>query len=460
MRFHVHNFGCRATQADGAALEEQIRAQGGVSVAQAHDADLVVVNTCTVTATADREARQYVRRLHRRNPRGRIVVTGCYAQRAPRELASLPGVTCVVGNSHKAEIPALVAPEPTVVPSNLVPLESLATPRGEAAGRERSLRHGPAKIVTGDIFAQKTVLVAPTFGSGADRTRPTLKIQDGCNNRCSYCVIPFVRGRSRSLPSREVIRQVHRLVGEGYQEVVLSGVDLGSYGQDCRPRTHLLDLVGRILRETGVPLLRLSSLEPMDLSEEFLRLIASTRRVARHIHAPMQSGSDRILRRMRRWYTATEYAERIQRACRVLDNVGIGADVLVGFPGETENDFRQTYEWVERLPFTYLHVFGFSPRPGTAAARFSEQVPPNVVRERSRVLRSLATQKAQCFRRSQVGRRLRALTLGATFADGTREALSENYLKLRLRAAAPLRANQLVNAQIETDAGGRLLGVV
>ncbi len=470
MRFYVQNFGCRATQADGAALAEQLGAQGYVPVSEVVQADLVLVNTCTVTASADRTARQYIRRLHRENPARRILVTGCYAQRAPEELAALPGVTWVVDNSCKPEIPALLAQELPLrhnggagaAQHNFVSLESFVGARQPApftAEGELTLAEQPAKIITGNIFEQSAVLVAPSFGAGVDRTRPTLKIQDGCNNRCAYCVIPFVRGKSRSLPPEEVVAQLQRLAGEGYQEVVLSGVDLGSYGFDLKPRTDLLELIQCALQETSVPLLRLSSLEPMDLTEEFLALLASTTRIARHIHAPLQSGSSRILRRMHRWYTAEAFAERIERARTVLGDVGIGADVIVGFPGETDDDFRQTYELVDRLPFTYLHVFSYSKRPGTAAVVLEGEVSPKVIRERSRALRALAAEKAAHFRARQVGARLRALTLTSSNPDGTRNALSENYLKLRLRGS-DVGANRLVNARIEAVEGNYLCGSV
>lgn len=453
MRFHVENFGCRATQADGAALEKQFGDRGLARAAEADVADVVVVNTCTVTATADQQARQYVRRVNRTNPGARILVTGCYAQRAPEELARLPGVTLVVGNSHKPAIPSLLERELKEKSPDFVPLAGLHPSDGGRDDNGLSLATGPAKILTGNIFELDSVLVAPVFGSGSargadagERTRPTLKIQDGCNNRCAYCVIPFVRGRSRSLQPEEVIGQVRRLVAEGYKEVVLSGVDLGSYGLDLRPHCGLLELTERLLEETSVPLLRFSSLEPTDLTDEFLALLAASARVAQHVHAPLQSGSNRILRRMRRWYTREEYAERIQAAIEAFPNAGVGADVIVGFPGESERDFRDTYELIERLPFTYLHVFSFSVRPGTAGATLSDPVPAPVAKERSRALRALATDKGARFRTRQVGKELRVLTLHTTNEDGTRNALSENYLKVRVPAA--VSPNELFSVRV------------
>lgn len=459
MRYYVQNFGCRATQADGAAVEEGLRARGLVAAAEPGSADVMVVNTCTVTAAADADARRWIRRARRENPSARLLVTGCYAQRAPEELAGLPGVEWVVGNSHKSEIAALLAGEalaPVSSAPGFVSLESLsASPVGNGGGGEERTLAQRAKVIVGDVARLRTVLVAPVFGSSDDRTRPTLKIQDGCNNRCAFCVIPFVRGRSRSLTLGEVLSQVQRLTDEGYQEVVLSGVDLGAYGQDLEGKPGLRELTERILETTSVRLLRFSSLEPMDLSNEFLNLLVSSDRIARHIHAPLQSGSNRILRRMHRWYTREEYAERIEQVAARWENVGIGADVIVGFPGETEEDFRQTVELIERLPFSYLHVFRYSKRPGTRAVTLDGQVPPEVIRERSRTLRALAAEKAAHFRAQQVGRSLRVLTLSSTNDDGTRNALSENYLKLRLPEAT--EANRLLTVRVDAVESNYLL---
>ena len=302
-----------------------------------------------------------------------------------------------------------------------------------------SLARGPAKILTGDIFAQSTVQIAPATLMAGDRTRPILKVQDGCNNRCSYCVIPFVRGRSRSLPPDGVVREVRMLCAAGAKEIVLSGINLGSYGRDLVPRVALGSVVRRILDETSLDQLRFSSIEPQDVTEDFVALVASSDRLARHFHIPLQSGSDRILRAMRRWYRTEHYAERVKLIRRILPDAAVGADVIVGFPGETEADFRSTFDCIERLPLTYLHVFSFSERPGTAAATLSDQIPLATIRERARALRELGQRKSEAFRASQSGRTLRALTL-ARSGDGWTEALTGNYLKVRIAGRHP--ANQ------------------
>jgi threonylcarbamoyladenosine tRNA methylthiotransferase MtaB len=423
--FSIENFGCRATEVDASALSSSLLASGLTLAADPNGADVVVLNTCTVTAAADAQARDAVRKIQRANPAARIVVTGCYAQREPDEVAAMEGVEWVVGNSRQAEIPEILRAHPTRARSNDFVLAA------DLGADALSLARGPAKILTGDIFAQATVQIAPAALSTHERTRPILKIQDGCNNRCSYCVIPFVRGKSRSLPPDEVIGEVRALCDAGAKEIVLSGINLGSYGRDLAPRAGLAEIVRRILDETALDQLRFSSIEPQDVTEDFVALVASSPRIARHFHIPLQSGSDRILRAMHRWYRTAHYAERLHLIRRMLPEAAIGADVIVGFPGETDAEFRETLEFVGRLPFTYLHVFSFSERPGTAAVELGERIPVQAIRERARILRDLSHEKAAEFRAAQAGRTTRALTL-ARGDDTQTEALTGNYLKVQI----------------------------
>jgi len=409
--FFVQNFGCRATQADGAALEAQLAARGLECTGERQTAEFVILNTCTVTAAADEDVRQTVRRVHRENPQARILVTGCYAQRAPEELAALAGVEWVVGNSHKTEIADLLAGAPY---------------------------HG--QILVGDIFARKDFLTAPVMEAAADRTRPNLKIQDGCNNRCSFCIIPFVRGHSRSSSADLVVEQVRNLAGR-YREVVLSGINLGRWGREPGSRMRLAGLLRRLLDETEIARIRLSSVEPMDFSDDLLGLMAESPRIARHVHAPLQSGSDRILRRMHRKYRPRHYEDRILKARALMPDAAIGADVMVGFPGETDADFDESRAFIERLPFTYLHVFTYSERPGTPAAEMADQVPMAVRKVRNRILRELAAKKNLAFRGRMVGKKLLVVTL-----EEPRAALSDNYLKVRLAEERP--SNQLIEIEI------------
>jgi threonylcarbamoyladenosine tRNA methylthiotransferase MtaB len=405
--YFVKTFGCRASQADGAALEAGLASRGLDAAREMGDADLVVLNTCTVTAAADDELRQTVRRIHRAQPQARIVVTGCYAQRAPEELAALPGVSLVVGNSHKVSIPDLVS--------------------------DGAHYHGEIRI--GDIFEQRDFLAAPVEDALGDRTRPNLKIQDGCNNRCSFCIIPYVRGRSRSAQPETVIGQVRNLAAK-YREVVLSGINLGRWGRDLEGGSRLADLLKRLLDETPVERLRLSSVEPMDWSNALLELVAASPRIAKHVHAPLQSGSDRVLRRMHRKYRPRHYADRILKARSLMPDCAVGADMMTGFPGETEQEFEESRAFIESLPFTYLHVFTYSARPGTPAAGVADQVPMEVRKPRTHVLRDLAARKNLEFRRAAIGRTLSVVTI----EDG-RVALSDNYLKIAL--ARPREANRI-----------------
>ena len=408
----MQNFGCRASQADGAALEAALASRGLSAASGVADAELVVLNTCTVTAFADEDVRKAVRRVHRENPGARILVTGCYAQRAPEELAVLPGVSWVVGNSHKIQIPDIVN-EPAGLPY-----------------------HGEIRV--GDIFAQSDFLSAPVEDAAGDRTRPNLKIQDGCNNRCSFCIIPFVRGRSRSAPAGQVIEQVRNLASR-YREVVLSGINLGRWGREPGSSLRLADLIRRLLAETGIERLRLSSVEPMDWSDDLIALMAESPRISKHVHAPLQSGSDRVLRRMHRKYRPRHYEDRIRKARAWMPDAAIGADVMTGSPAETDEEFEENRAFIESLPFTYLHVFTYSERPGTPAAERPDQVPMEVRKERSRVLRDLAERKNLEFRRSMIGRTLSVVTL----AEG---ALSDNFLKVEL--ARPRPANQIIDVKI------------
>jgi threonylcarbamoyladenosine tRNA methylthiotransferase MtaB len=431
--FFVQSFGCRATQADGAALERQLATQGLSPANSALEAEFVVLNTCTVTAAADQDARASIRRIHRENPEARIMVTGCYAQRAPQEIAALPGVTWVVGNSHKhrvAEIVAAQGRQPAVPGSDHAGQSS--HPR-DFVSLEAVTLSGPAFTLVGDIFAHTELVAAPVFAgqSIAERTRPNLKVQDGCDNRCAFCIIPSVRGQSRSMKLERVIEEANALVAAGYREIVLSGINLGRWGRDFQPQQRFEQLVRALLEHTGIEKIRISSVEPMDWSDELIALVAASPRIARHAHVPLQSGSDRILRRMHRKYRPWHYAEKIRKIREAMPDAAIGADVMAGFPGETDELFEESRSFIEHLPFTYLHVFTYSSRPGTPSAAMPDQVPVHVARERNGVLRGLAAQKNLAFRKKFVGEALEVITLQAGDADST-EALSDNYVKVRL----------------------------
>ena len=483
--YYVENFGCRATQADGAALARQFEERGLARASTPAHASVVVMNTCTVTAAADQDARAAIRRVRRQNPDARIVVTGCYAQRAPEEIAELPGVSLVIGNSHKHQLAEITLNRVSEAPTTatFIPISVLTS-----LGQRLTANH-QRPIFVSDIFAHTELLAAPVFDASNERTRPNLKIQDGCNNRCSFCVIPYVRGQSRSLPIDRIIREVNGLVKSGYREVGISGINLGRWGRDLgvRPQTSDTDirlqtsdlsqsqtsgvrgptcavafesLIRAILSETTLEKLRISSVEPMDWTDELISLVASSPRIAKHAHVPLQSGSDAVLRRMHRKYRPWHYQEKIEKIRAAMPTAAIGADVMVGFPGETDAEFEATRRLIEDLPFTYLHVFTYSARPGTPAASMPNQVPVHIARERNRILRELAAEKKLAFMRGFIGQAVDAITLNVIGNDDTgefTEALTDNYLKLRLRGRHG--ANRWLRARIDDVANGALVGV-
>jgi len=485
--FHVENFGCRAAQADGAAIARQFETRG-LAQASAAQADVVVLNTCSVTSSADQDARAAIRRVQRQNPLAKIIVTGCYAQRAPQEIAALPGVTCVIGNSHKHQLAELVLqsagkpntnkpdidkPQASADGAAFVPLSTLTAEAG-------SLRP-EARLFVSDIFAHTEFLAAPVFeavnpegvnSAAADRTRPNLKVQDGCDNRCSFCIIPSVRGHSRSLPLPRIVAEVNALVAAGYREVVISGINLGRWGRDFAHSSQVLaggenrgldfeDLLQAILSETQLEKIRISSVEPMDWSDRLITLIASSPRIAKHAHVPLQSGSDAVLRRMHRKYRPWHYREKIEKIRAALPTAAIGADVMAGFPGETDAEFEATRRLIQDLPFTYLHVFTYSARPGTPAAGMPNQVPVARARERNKILRDLAAEKRLAFQQSFLGKSLHAITLNVVHDgdDGEfTEALTDNYQKLHLKGRH--EPNRWIIAGVEGIENGALVGTV
>jgi threonylcarbamoyladenosine tRNA methylthiotransferase MtaB len=434
--YHVENFGCRASRADGEIISADLRHRGLTPAATPAQADVIVANTCSVTAQADRTARAFLRKMHRENPTARILVTGCYAQRAPHELAALSGVHVVIGNSHKALVPDLAQQA-----AGFVPL---------------------AGLYVDDAFAHSE-LAMPQGGWRAEdggQTRPNLKVQDGCGNRCSFCIIPTTRGHSRSLPMDACIREVQAFVDAGGTELVLSGINLGRWGRDLEPAETLETLVSTILLRTSLPRLRLSSIEPMDWTPALLELFCeSSGRIARHAHLPLQSGSDAILRGMHRRYRPWHYAEKLRLIRESLPDAAIGADVMVGFPAENEALFEESFAFIAAQPFTYLHLFPFSARPGTRAWQLARAFPidPRVVTERMGRLRTLIAAKNLGFRQRFQGIELSAVSLRAAPGETTK-ALTDNFLEVELgtHIAANQRLRILVTGLTDTGLSGRI----
>ena len=407
--FHISNFGCRASQSEGAAIQDELLDAGARLAATPFAASVAIVNSCTVTDEADRDVRQLIRRIASRSPETRIIVTGCYAQRAPDELAAMAGVDYVVGNSHK----------PLAAQLALNALAEGFTPTGRA------------EVFCSDIFLEEELQPRTHSGSGG-RTRAIVKVQDGCNANCSFCIIPSVRGRSRSMSPDKVLAEVQGLVERGYQEIILSGIHLGTYGRDLDSPASLLALIHRMLDEIpDLARIRLSSIEPLEVTPEIVSLVATDPRLAHHFHIPLQSGSRRILREMRRPYTPSYYSELVKTIRARIEDAAIGADVMVGFPGESDEEFTETFRLIEASPLTYLHVFPYSSRPGTPAADLPAPVPSHVAQFRAKTLRRLIAKKNEAFRSSLIGRDLEVLILNSG------DAISNNFIRVYPEADKP-----------------------
>ena len=400
MKYAIVTFGCRVNQADSFTIEEELRRRGDVAAAPEH-ADLVVVNTCSVTASADQGARQTIRRIARTNPGVRVVVTGCYATRRPEEVSQLPNVVRVIANNRKDSLVGLLEAE------------------GELTTKERfSGGDGPCGLALEPGVAGRTSL--------------TLRVQTGCDQQCSYCIIPTTRGTGRSRPITAVLQEVNRAVEAGYREIAITGVHLGSYGRDIGDGTDLTRLV-RVLSDWPDDIVfRVSSLEPMDCTPAIIDVAAHSLRIAPHFHLPLQHGSDVVLRAMKRPYTSGDFQRVVERVHARLPSAAIGTDVIVGFPGESAEQFAATASLLESLPIAYAHVFPYSDRPGTAATALESKVDGNVIRDRARVLRDVGAAKSRQFRRDQVGRVMRALTV-----DDGASVVTGNYLKVRISNPQP-----------------------
>jgi threonylcarbamoyladenosine tRNA methylthiotransferase MtaB len=403
----VATLGCRLNQVDSDALARRLEAGGFRTIPFEARADVVVVNTCTVTGRADASDRRMIRRARRLHPDAPLVVTGCWAQTDPEAVAALREVDVVVGNADKDRLAAIV---------------------GDLARDGRRARR--PRIEVSDVRTTRALLPAP-MPRVSPRARAFLKVQDGCQHRCSFCIVPRARGSSRSLDPRHVLDEAARFVDLGCRELVLTGVDLGHYGADLRPRTTLAALLRALVAVPGLARLRLSSVLPAYFTPELFEIVTGGRVIAPHLHIPLQSGSDRVLRAMRRPYTVAMYRVLVERLSAAMPRLGLGADVIVGFPGETEDEFAATMTLVESLPLSYLHVFGYSDRAGTAAAALGGRIDGVTVARRSRELRALAARKNQAFRRSMIGERHDGIVLEHRDREtGSLVGLTGNYVEV------------------------------
>ncbi len=401
-RVSFHTLGCKLNQAETAAIAALFARQGYEVVPFRQEADLTYINTCTVTNEADAKSRQTIRQAVQASPGGRVVAVGCYAQVKPEEVAGLDGVDMVLGTHEKYQIFDL--------------LDRL----------EEGHRGGPLVLVsdTGDI---ETYDESP-FISATSRTRAFLKVQEGCDYGCSYCIIPAARGRARSRPLASCLAEVRRLVAEGYREVVLTGVNIGTWVDGDRRFHHLL---AKVSETSGLRRIRISSIEPNLVTDELLKVVAGSENICPHFHVPLQHASDRILRAMRRRYTMADYRRVMERITAALPGAAIGADVIVGFPGETDADFKQLAHALTELPTSYHHIFRYSERAGTVAVKLTDPVDPVLRKERSAVLREISRKKEQTYAQRFVGR-IKEVYFEQSITAGGWEGMTDNYLRVRV----------------------------
>ncbi|HEY3875858.1 MAG TPA: tRNA (N(6)-L-threonylcarbamoyladenosine(37)-C(2))-methylthiotransferase MtaB [Candidatus Kapabacteria bacterium] len=415
-RVSLHTLGCKLNYAETSTLASQFAERGFATVPFDAECDVFLLNTCSVTENAEKECRQIVRRIARRSPNAFIAVTGCYAQLRPEEIASIEGVDLVLGAKEKF---------------NLVKY---------AGNFEKS--HGP-RIFASDI-SEATQFYSSVSSHSNDRTRAFLKIQDGCDYTCAFCTIPKARGASRSSGIQDVLDRARRLSEEGFRETILSGVNIGDFGK--RSESTFYELAQALDEDEEITTrIRISSIEPNLLTDEIIELVANSQKFCPHFHLPMQSGSDRILRLMRRRYLTPLYRSRVERIKELMPNACIGADVIVGFPGETNEDFFETCEFIRTLDLSYLHVFTYSERPGTVASTMNNSVPVHIRRERNRLLRTISEKKKRAFYESQIGREVKAVL------EPNGEGYSENYVRVKLNRFVPHA--ELVRVELEKITG-------
>jgi threonylcarbamoyladenosine tRNA methylthiotransferase MtaB len=427
----VATLGCKVNQCESAGIAEALAARGITLVPFDEAADGYIINTCTVTGRTDYQSRQLIRRAIRKNPKAVVLVTGCYAQRAPEEIAQIPGVRFITGNAEKERIPDILF----------------------------EMTAGAPQVLVGDIRDEKGIsrLGATAF---PEHTRAFLKIQDGCDAFCSYCIVPHARGASRSLPPAEVLERIASISRGGYREVVLTGIHLGAWGRDLEPRADLATLVRRIAEGRAVERLRLSSIEPREISEELIALIGASGTVCRHLHIPLQSGDDGVLAAMRRDYDAAFFRDLVRDLPSAVPGIAVGIDVMAGFPGETEEAFANTLRLVEEMPVAYLHVFPYSRRPGTPAATMAGQVPEPEKKRRAERLRAVGELKRRKFAEKFIGTPLSVLVEGRTDQKtGFPVGFSDNYIPVAVRGEGAT-ANRIVRVMPEAFRDGRLIAEI
>jgi threonylcarbamoyladenosine tRNA methylthiotransferase MtaB len=482
--FAITTLGCKVNQADSEAISEQMSAAGFVQCDFSDMADIYIVNTCTVTHLGDRSSRQMINQARRRRPDALLVVTGCYAEINPQAVATLPGVDLVVGNSNKETLVDSIntqlkfSPITTQQPENEAtnPLNSHAQKRflpvlqveNQHIGSDRSIQFlgtdeepQPENASPVAIVSDLSTLPAAANSRLHTRTRVQMKVQDGCDNRCTYCIVPYVRGGSRSRSIASVVEHVQRKTKEGFQEIVLTGIHLGDYHPDSDKKRDLGDLIATLLHDTDIRRIRVSSLEPEDFRLEWLDLWENPR-MCRHLHLPMQSGSDYILRRMARRYNSERYHKIVTSAKQLVPGIAISTDIITGFPGESDSDFELTDQLATELQFAKAHIFRFSPRLGTAAARMQGQVKEEIKKARSERLLALNDLDVRRFRQQFLGETVQVLL--ESYKHGRWEGLTDNYLRVEVDGLADSTnqdwQNTIVKAHLKELVDDGVLGVV
>ncbi|OGH98078.1 MAG: tRNA (N(6)-L-threonylcarbamoyladenosine(37)-C(2))-methylthiotransferase MtaB [Candidatus Melainabacteria bacterium GWA2_34_9] len=418
----IHTLGCRANQLESSIISDKFMELGWEIIKFSEVADVYVINTCSVTGKSDNESRYYARKAKKTNPDAKIILCGCYTQVSPEEAAQLDEVDLVLGNTEKLEIAELIT-------------------NGKIFEQEN-------KIYVSDIMQQDKFQDKVVF-SASGRTRANIKVQDGCNFRCSYCIVPYARGKSRSNELQNIINQVNEITKQGFQELVLSGIHLGQWGLDLTPKTHLADLIKEIEKIESLKRFRLSSIDPMEFTDELIETITNSEKFCRHLHISLQSGNNEILKAMRRRYNVEYYNKLIEKLDKNIPDIAIGSDIIIGFPGETQEQFEDTCENLKKLPISYIHVFSYSKRKGTPAGLIENQVPENIKKERNKRLTELAKKKNLDFRESFIGKNLEVLIeLARDKKTGLLKGMTDNFIPVLVDGSDDFK-NKIVSVKIK-----------
>ena len=432
-RVAIHTLGCRANQLESSIISDSFKNIGWEVVDFKQPADVYVINTCTVTGKSDNESRYFARKARKTNLNAKIVLCGCYSQVSPEEAAQLDEVDLVLGNTEKLEIAELLT-NPEIF--------------------EQENKIYVSDIMQKDSFQDKVVF------SASGRTRANIKIQDGCNHRCTYCIIPYARGKNRSNPLDNVLHQIDEITKQGFQELILSGIHLGQWGRDLNPKTELYYLLQKFETIKNLKRYRLSSLDPMEFTDELVKTITCSQKFCRHLHISLQSGNNAILKAMNRRYTVEYYSELINKLVENIPDLAIGSDIIVGFPGETEEQFEDTYNNLKNLPISYIHVFSYSKRKGTPASLMENQIPEHIKKERNKKLTALAKEKNLEFRKSFLGKELDVLVERSRDKKiGMLKGVTDNFIPVMLDGSDELK-NKIVKIQITEIKDDKTFGKV